>query len=168
MTNYIIPIFLVTIFITAIIKKAPIYDNFVYGIKDALNLVMQIFPYICAVFIAIELMNVSGLTVHISRLISPIFEFFGIPGELSELLIIKPLSGNASIAMLNNIYQMHGVDSYIARCASVITGCSETIFYISAVYFSTSKSRKLRYCIPVALISTFAGAVISCLLCRVI
>lgn len=168
MTNYIIPLFFVVIFITAIIKKAPIYDSFVYGIKDALKLVVQIFPYICAVFIAIELMNISGLTVYISRFISPVFEIFGIPGELSELLIIKPLSGNASIAMLNNIYLTYGVDSYIARCASVIVGCSETIFYISAIYFSTAKSRKLRYSIPVALISTFVGAIVSCLLCKFI
>ena len=73
-----------------------------------------------------------------------------------------------SIAMLENIYNTYGVDSFIARCASVIVSASETVFYIATMYFSTTKVKKLRYAIPVALLSTYAGVLISCLMCRLL
>ena len=99
---------------------------------------------------------------------SPVFGFLGIPKELTKLMILRPLSGNGSLAILDEIYLMYGVDSYIARCGSIIAGAAETIFYITAVYFSTTKITKLRYAIPVSLISTIIGAIVGCLLCRVL
>ena len=92
----------------------------------------------------------------------------GVPTELCELVVIRPLSGNGSIAILENIYKTYGADSYIARCGSVIVGASETVFYIATVYFSTTKVRKLRYAIPISLFSCYLGAVFACLLCRFI
>lgn len=167
MSAYILPVLFIIVIVIAVIKKVPLYDSFVEGIRESLKLIVSIFPYICAIFIAIELFRISGLSALFTAAISPLFSAIGIPGELAELLVIRPMSGNGSIAILKSIFATHGADSYIARCASVIVGCSETIFYISAVYFSTSKVRRLRYAIPVALFSCFAGAIISCLLCRI-
>lgn len=166
MSAYILPILFLIVFVIAMIKKVPIYDSFIEGIKESLRLVISIFPYICAIFIAIELFRISGLSALFTRAVAPVLSAVGIPPELAELLIIRPMSGNGSIAILKNIFTTYGADSYIARCASVIVGCSETIFYVSAVYFSTSKIRKLRYAIPVSLISCLLGAIISCLICR--
>lgn len=147
-------------------KKVPVFDTFSEGCKESLKLVCSIFPFICAILIAVELFSLSGLNVYLSKLLAPIFTLLGIPTELCELLIIRPLSGNGSLAMLENIYTTYGVDSYIARCASVIVGASETVFYISTVYFSTTKVKKLRYAIPVSLFSCYAGAIIACVVCR--
>lgn len=168
MANYIIPVIFITIFAYAVVKKIPLYSSFTDGIKSALRLVVDIFPFIAAIFIAVELLNTSGLSDILASWLEPVFGFFGIPKELTKLIILRPLSGNGSLAILDEIYLMYGVDSYIARCASIISGAAETIFYITAVYFSTTKITKLRYAIPVSLLSTFIGAVVGCLLCRVI
>ena len=97
---------------------------------------------------------------------NPFFRLIGIPKELTELIIIRPLSGSGSLALLEELYQTYGVDSYVSRCASVIIGSSETVFYIAAVYFSTTKVKKLRSAIPIALIATFIGTIFACLFCR--
>ncbi len=168
MSAYIIPLFILIMILYGALKKVPIYDCFTQGAKESLTLVFSIFPYIMAIYIGVQLFKASGIGNALAELLFPVFNVIGIPKELTELIIIRPLSGSGSLALLEEIYKTHGSDSYIARCASVLVGCSETVFYIAAVYFSTTKVKKLRSGIPIALIATFAGAIISCLFCRIL
>lgn len=168
MTQYIIPFFILILIIVGFIKKIPIYDTFVDGAKESLKLIYLIFPFLCSVLIAVELFNMSGLNGYITTLLAPILKFLGIPKELTQLLIIRPLSGNGAIAIVEDIYKTYGADSYIARCASVIIGSSETVFYITAIYFTTTKVKKMRYAIWVSLVASIFGAIFACLLCRFI
>ena len=168
MSKYILPAFIFIVILIAFIKKVPVYDNFVKGSKESITLILSIFPYICAVLIAVELFSLSGLNSYLAKIMSPVLTFLGIPDELCELLIIRPLSGNGSLALLEGIYKTHGADSYIARCASVIVGASETVFYVGTVYFSTTKVKKLRYAIPISLVACYFGAIMACLICRLI
>ncbi len=115
----------------------------------------------CAVFEA------SGLADALTKFLSPVFGFLGIPPELTKLVLIKPFSGSGSIAYLNEIIAEHGADSYIARCACVCFGSSETVFYISAVYFAGVKVKKLAMPIAAVLIATLVSTVVACLLCKV-
>jgi spore maturation protein B len=168
MSDYIIPIVVLLIFIYGITKKVNCYTSFTAGAKKGLGVVIDIFPFIIAIMIMVELFRVSGLSYQLSKVISPFFELLGIPGELCELVLLKPFTGSGSLAMLNNIYTTYGVDSYISRCASVIMGCSETIFYISTIYLSKTKVKRLGYAIPVSLIVALLGAIFSCYLCKVL
>lgn len=168
MAKYILPVFIIIVLLAGFIKKVSLYDSFVEGSKQSVQLVLSIFPYICAVLIAVELFSLSGLNLYFARFLSPVFNLLGIPEELCELVIIRPLSGNGSLAILENIYKTYGTDSYVARCASVIVGASETVFYISTVYFSTTKVKKLRYAMPISLLACYIGIVFSCLLCKFI
>ncbi len=167
MSKYILPIMIILCLIIAPIKKVNAYKSFVGGAKQSIPLVIDLFPYIAAIFIMVELINVSGLTKVISTLTSPIFRVFGIPEELSQLVILKPFTGSGSLALLSDIYTTYGVDSYVSRCASVIMGSSETVFYISTIYFSKTKVTKLLYAIPVSLIACLVGAIVSCALCKI-
>lgn len=168
MSAYILPIIILLLIIYGAIKRVGIYDCFTEGAKESAKLVFSIFPYIAAIYICIQLFKASGIGVMLAQFVSPVLSFIGIPYELTELIIIRPLSGSGSIALLEEIYGTYGADSYIARCASVIIGSSETVFYVAAVYFSTTKVKSLRFAIPVALFATFVGAVVSCLICRFI
>ena len=167
MTIYIIPIFIILVLIFSLIKKVNAYDSFVAGAKQAIDLCINTFPYLVAIFSIVELLQASGLSQIISNIASPIFNLFGIPAELTEFLIIRPFTGSGSIGMLSNLFSLYGPDSYISKCACIIMSCSETTFYVVAVYFSTTKIKKLRYVIPVCLLSAFIGSVIACALCRI-
>lgn len=149
-------------------KNLNTYNIFVKGAKGALDLVVSIFPYIVAIMISVSLMRISGLTYFLTNLISPVFKFLGIPSQVSELVLLRPFTGSGSFALLNEIFIQYGADSYISRCACVIMGSSETVFYVATVYFSQTKVKKLLYAIPCALVCSFVSAVVSCLLCRII
>lgn len=167
MTVYILPAILIGMLVYCLIKRVKVYDCFLDGTRESLELIKTIFPYIGAIFVCIELFKASGLSTMLSNVLATPLSWLGIPSEIAELLMLVPLSGNGSLALFENIIAEYGVDSYPARCAAVVSGATETIFYISAVYFSGCKVKKLRYAIPVALFSTFAGTVIACALCRI-
>ena len=167
MSVYIVPIFLIFLLLYASYKNLNTYNIFVNGAKGAIDLVVSIFPYIVAIMVSVALMRVSGLTNLLTTLVSPVFSFLGIPPEVSELVLLRPFTGSGSFALLNDIFTTYGADSYISRCACVILGSSETVFYVATVYFSGTKVKKLLYAIPCALVASFAAAILSCLLCRI-
>lgn len=141
---------------------------FVNGAKSSLNLVFDIFAYILAIFVIIELFSASGLSDKLSSLLAPIFTFLGVPVELSKLIIVKPFSGSGGLALLAEVFETYGVDSYISRCACVILGSSETVFYVSTVFLSKTNIKKLGLAIPIALICMFISIILGCQLCRLL
>ncbi len=168
MANYIIPIFIIFTLVFSFIKKINAYDCFVSGARQAVDLCINTFPYLVAIFAVVELLSASGLSALISKGAEPIFSFLGIPSELTEFLILRPFTGSGSIGMLSKIFATYGADSYVAKCACIIMSCSETTFYVVAVYFSTTKIKKLKYVIPVCLLSAFLGSIIACLFARIL
>lgn len=166
MTGYVIPVLFFTVLIASFFKKKDAYGMFVEGSRGAVDLMVSVFPYLLTVMVAVEVFKASGVSALVAGWLSPVMRAFGLPPELTELMILRPLSGAGSLAVLDNIYTVYGADTYIGRCASVIYGSSETIFYISAIYTSRIELKRLRYAIPVALVSTFVGCVVGCLILR--
>lgn len=161
-----IPLIFISVLIFAVIKRVKIYDEFSAGVKDALGFVFSLLPCLAAIFMMCELFEVSTLSDKLSEFLSPVFSFFGIPKELTKLVLIKPFSGSGSLAYLSGIIETYGADSYIARCACVCFGSSETAFYISAVYFAGLKQKKLAAPILIVLVSSFLTTALACFLCR--
>ena len=167
MSAYILPILFIALFCYAKYKKVNCYDTFVKGAKKSIPLVVDIFPYIDAIMIAVALLRASGITTLLAQLLSPIFNALGIPTELIELVLLRPFTGSGSFALLDSVLTTYGADSYISRCACVILGCSETIFYVTTVYISQTKVKRLLYAIPIALVCSLVCSVVACLLCRI-
>lgn len=167
MSAYILPILFILLILYCMYKRINTYDHFVKGAKGAIKLVVDIFPFIASIMIAVALLRVSGITTWLTQILTPIFNLLGVPPELCELVLLRPFTGSGSYALLENVLATYGADSYIARCACVIMGCSETIFYVATVYFSQTKVKKLLYAIPVALICSIVGTILACLICKV-
>ncbi len=168
MSIYILPILFIGLFLYGFFKKINTYDTFVKGAKGAIKLVVDIFPFIACIMIAVALLRASGVTEFLAKCLAPVFNFLGIPPELCELILLRPFTGSGSYALLNDVFVTYGADSYIGRCASVILGCSETIFYVATIYLSQTKVKRLGYAIPCALIASMIGAIVACLLCKII
>lgn len=162
----IVPVIFLLSFLYAAHKKVRVYDSFTEGMKGAIPLIVSIFPYIAAVTLLSALLDVSGLQDLLSKLLAPVFSLVGIPEEIFPLLFIKPLSGSGSIAVLSDILNAYGVDSYIGRCACVVYGSSETVFYIGTVYFCGIKRKKLTIALLIALFCYVLSVVLCCFLCR--
>ena len=169
--NYILALIIPSIFLFsflfAVIKKVRVYDSFTEGMKSVLPLITSIFPYIAAVTMLSKLLEASGLGDKLAEWISPVFAFTGIPKEIGSLVLIKPLSGSGSLAVLSEILEKYGVDSYPARCACVAYGAADTVFYIGAVYFAGLQRKKLTAALWIALSSYLLSVVFCCFLCRI-
>ena len=164
--SLIIPFLFIATFIFASLKKVRVYDSFTEGMKGAIPLILSIFPYIAAVTMLSMFLEVSGFGYKLNGWLTPIYTLVGIPQELAPLVLIKPLSGSGSIAVLGELLQKYGADSYIGRCACVLYGSSETVFYIGAVYFAGLKRKKLTAALVISLFSFVISVIFGCFLCN--
>ena len=166
--SYIVPVFIFFIIFHGAIKKVSVYSTFTSGVKSGLKTVIEILPTICAITIFIELFNVSGLKDLLANFLSPVFTFLGVPRELFDLVLVRPFSGSASTALFTDLINTYGVNSYPVKCASVIMGSSETVFYVTAVYFSGLKIKKLGAVIPISLVCCVLSIIGACALCKIL
>lgn len=168
MTAYVIPVLFLIVLIVSFFKKKDAYSYFIDGSRSAVDLMLNVFPYLMTVMMCVEIFRATGVSAAVAQFIAPVFKLIGIPHQLAELVLIRPLSGAGALAILDNVYLTYGTDSFIGRCASLIYGSCETVFYVGAIYLSQSKTKKLRYAIPVALFSSLIGCIAGCLLLRFI
>ena len=159
-------LFLIT-FVFGAVGSVNVYESFIRGAKKAPPLILSVFPYIAAVTMISSLFEKSGLSDIFLKYAAPVFSAAGVPAELCELILVKPLSGSGSTAVLSRILAAHGTDSYIGRCACVIFGGNETIFYVSAVYFSQIRRKKITAALWICLTSYALSVIFACFLCRV-
>jgi spore maturation protein B len=164
----ILPVCFILLFIYASVKHVKIYDTFALGAKEGLNTIFTIFPYLVTIFILTELFSASNLSNTLINFLSPFFNLLGIPKEIAPLVILKPFSGSGSLALLTEIFSLYGVDSYLSRCACAIFGSSETVFYISAVYYANVKEKRLLKPILISLFATFLSTIFACFICKFI
>ena len=99
----------------------------------------------------------SGAVELLSGFLAPVFHFFGIPPETAMMVMIRPISGSAALAVGTEIMATYGVDSQIGRTAAVMLGSTETTFYTISVYFGAAGIKKTRYTVAAALIADFVG-----------
>ena len=165
--RYVIPAIFIIVICVAAIKRVNVFAAFSRGAGEAVKFVLNLLPLLACTFIMCELFERSNLSDAMSRALSPAFGLLGVPPELSKLILIKPFSGSGSLAYLTRIITDYGADSYIARCACVLYGSSETVFYISVVYFAKCADKKRPLAIAIILLATFISTIISCLLCRI-
>ncbi len=163
---YIIPILILLLIIYSLIKKKNVYESFISGTKETLPLIFSLFPYLTAILVMNELMKTSGLLDIFIRILSPVFSLFGVPNEVIKLIIIKPFSGSGSLAILNEILVSNGVNGYLSTLACSLFGSSETIFYISAVYYVKCKNKKATKAIILSLVACFISTVFTCFICK--
>ena len=166
--SFVLPLLLLSLFVFAFAKKVDAFSCFADGAKQALPLAKSLLPYLACMLVAVELAKASGLYNVLDLLFSPLLRLVGIPGELSQLVILKPISGSASLAMLNDLLLTHGTDSFVGRCACVIYGTSETVFYIATIYFGGTSIKKLGWALWAGLFCSFLSCAVGCLLCRVL
>lgn len=157
MTDYIVPAILLLSASAALHKKENTYDILLDGAADGLKLLFSILPALILLLTAVHMLKASGAVEILSHLSAPLFSLFGIPPETAMLVLIRPISGSAALAVGADLMAQYGVDSVIGRTAAVMLGSTETTFYTISVYFGAAGIKKTRYCIPAALFADFVG-----------
>jgi len=161
MSNFILPIMVLIIVIHGIIKKINIYDTFVEGAKESFEMVLQMFPGILAMILGVNIFINSGVLEFIFNYLKNFFLFLRIPFEIFPIILVRPISGNAALALTNSILEQFGPDGFLGRLVSVIQGSTDTTFYVLTLYFGTVGIKKIRYALWAGLLADFIGILIA-------
>ena len=157
MAEYIVPLILAVAAIAALRRRENAYDILTDGAREGFSMLLTIAPALIVLLGAVGMLRSSGALEALSTALSPALEFLGIPAETVLLLLIRPLSGSAALAVGAELMAAHGPDSLVGRTAAVMLGSTETTFYTVSVYFGACGVKKTRYAIPAALIADFMG-----------
>lgn len=157
MMDYLIPLILAFTCALALRKKENAYGILQQGAAEGLKLLISILPALILLLTAVHMLRASGAIALLSKFLSPVFSVFGIPPETAMLVLIRPISGSAALAVGTELMAEYGVDSQIGRTAAVMLGSTETTFYTISVYFGAAGISKTRYTIPAALFADFVG-----------
>ena len=159
--NRTLSVFLLLCLGCGLVRRVPVYDAFLEGAKEGIETARRVLPALVAMICAIRAFSTCGLMEHLCAWLEPATAWAGIPRETLPLMLFKPLSGSASLAMLREIFSEYGPDSRAGLVASVMMGSSETVFYTCGVYLSAAGVKKSRHIIPCALAAWLAGSLMA-------
>lgn len=170
--NYIssaaIPVMITLIILYGLKEKNNVFDTFLDGAKEGIEIVFKLFPTLIGIFLAVGALRSSGLIDFIVGLLSPVVEFLNFPSEIMPLALLRPISGSASMAVAVDIMQNYGVDTLTGIISSTIMGSTETTFYTIAIYTSCVGIKKTRGILLAALAADIAGMAASTVICQIL
>lgn len=166
-SDIIIPIIIFYIVGYGLVSKIKVYESFLKGAKDGLQVVINIMPTLIGLMVAVGVLRASGFLGFLGGLLAPLTQAVGIPGELFPVLLVKLFSSSAATGLVLDIFKTSGPDSYVGLMTSILMSCTETLFYTMSVYYMAAKVTKTKYTLPGALWATFAGTVMSVILANV-
>ncbi len=154
---WILPAIITIILLYGMYKKAPLYEDFCDGAKEGFWVAVKILPYLVAIMVAIAMFRASGALDFLYNILKTPLETLKIPADTLSLMITRSLSGSATLGLFSEIVNTHGADSYAAKLSAVITGSSETTFYVIAVYFGAVGIKKFRHAILTGILADIVG-----------
>ena len=164
LSEFMIPFLIFYIVLMGLTAKRNIYDDFMKGAKDGLELVFKIMPTMIAMLVAVNVLRASGFLGFLAQVLKPLAEKIHFPSSLLPLSIIKIFSSSGATGLLLDIFKEYGTDSYIGKIGALILSSTETIFYTMSLYFVTAGIKKSRYTLTGCLISTISGIIASVIL----
>ena len=166
-SKIILPLFIIIIVFYGVKKGINVYDTFLEGAKEGLVTTFNIFPAIIAMIFAINIFLDSNVLGFLLKLLPPLIGNINMPLEIIPMALLRPVSGTASLAIMNDIFQGFGPDSFIGRLASILQGCTDTTIYVIALYFSSVKITKTRYALWGGLFADLVGIIAAIILTNI-
>ena len=163
-SKIIIPLITLLVIVYALIKKVDIYEEFINGVKEGLDLSLSIFPSMFAMIIAVTILVKSNIITDITSKIN--INLF--PKEIIPIAFLRPISSSSSLMLLNSILKTYGPDSITGKIASIITGSTDTTIYIIGLYYASIKIKKIKHSLIVGLLADLACVIISIIIVKLL
>lgn len=162
MSDYILPLIVLIIVSYGLYKKIDVYDSFIRGSSESFKMCFTIFPNLLAMVLSVNILVNSGLLEDVINLLFP---YIKLPIEVLSLMVMRPISGNATLALLNTVYTKFGVDHFYSLLCSTIQGCADTTLYVLALYYGSVSIKNTRYALKVSLLADVIGISVSIVIC---
>jgi spore maturation protein B len=156
---WMIPVIVATVFVVGYIRKVSIYITFVDGAKSGFGTSIRLIPHLIAMMVAVQVFRASGAMDYLVTSLSPILHILHVPAEVAPMGLLRPISGMGSLALMVDIFQKHGPDSWLGQLASTMQAASDTTLYVVTVYFGSVGIRNIRYALKVGLLADFVSVI---------
>ena len=163
----ILPVLILLIMLIAMIKKVPVYEEFILGAKDGFKISIEIIPYLVALIVAISMFRASGALDFISSIFEPLLEMLSIKAEIVAIMITRSLSGSATLGLFSDLASKLGTEDFTTKLAAIMVGSSETTFYVLSVYFGAVGIKKFRYAVLTGILADITGILLAILVARI-
>ena len=168
LSSLMMPFLMVILSVILLFSKKDHLSDFTSGAKSGIKLTVNLLPTLIMLMVGVNMISKSGLSDFIATSLSAVGKKLGIPSELMPLIVVRPFSGSGSSAILLDIFEKYGADSFIGICASVIFGSSETVLYVVSVYFGCVEIKKTRHALPCAFAVMIFCIVLTCRICALL
>lgn len=152
----------------AALQGVAVYEEFIEGAKEGIQVALRIFPYLVAILVAVGIFRAAGGIDILTRLLAPLLDLIGLPTQVLPLVLVRPLSGSAATGLFAEIVKACGPNSYAAQLAGTILGGTETTLYVLAVYFGSVAIRRGRHALAAGLLADAAGVAASLVICKLV
>ena len=163
---YVVPVVLFGVAVMILFSRGDLFAEFVIGARDGLKTALGLLPVLVGLICGISMFAASGAADALASLLTPVLAPLGVPKEVVALVAVRPFSGGGATAMLSQVFEDSGCDGFVGRCASVIAGSSDTVFYILGVYFSSVRVKNSRGAVVCALLTMLFCVVFGCFLAK--
>ncbi|MGL5677566.1 MAG: spore maturation protein [Cellulosilyticaceae bacterium] len=161
LSDFMMPCVMLFIICYALFKGINVFEAFISGAKEGINVVLSILPTLVGLLLAVGMLRASGGLDGIVRLISPLLQFTNFPTEAVPIALLRTFSSSASMGLVVDIFKNFGPDSFLGQLVSVIAGCTESIFYTLSIYFMSVHIKNTRYTVVVALLASLTGIIVA-------
>ena len=168
LSDFLIPMLIFYVVACGLAEKVPVYDTFVKGASRGVKTVIKMMPTLVGLMVAVGMLRASGLLDLTAEILSVPAGWIHVPEQLVPLALVRLFSSSAATSLVLDIYKAYGTDSLTGMTASIMMGCTETVFYTMSIYFLTAKVSKTRWTLAGALFSTAAGIAASVVLARLV
>ncbi len=165
---FIMPLIFIVVLGYGILRRVAVFDVFLNGAANGMTSAFRILPALVGLICAVSMLRASGFLAFLSDALSPLLTQFGMPAEVLPLSLLKCVSGSGALAMVKDVFEKCGVDSFAGRVASVMLGSSETTFYTLAVYYGAVKIKNTRHTVPAAVVADIVGIAASVVVCNIL
>jgi len=162
-----LPVIIFIILTMGLIKRVPVYEEFIEGAKDGFKVSINIIPYLVAIIVGVSMFRASGGIEMLAGMFAPVLEVLKVPVEAIPVMFTRSFSGSATLGLFSDIANNCGAESYATKLSAVIVGSSETTFYVLAVYFGAVGIKRIRYAMLVGLLADLVGILAAIFVCSV-
>jgi spore maturation protein SpmA len=153
-----IPLLVAALLIVGLRGGVRVYESMVAGAREGLEVVVRIVPYLVVILVAVGMFRASGALDLLIRVLDPVTSAFGFPAAALPMALLRPLSGSGAFAVMAEILEAEGPDSFVGLLASTLQGSTETTFYVLTLYCGAAGIREVRHALPACLVGDLAGA----------
>ncbi|SIS62200.1 spore maturation protein [Alicyclobacillus vulcanalis] len=161
LSEWMLPLVVAVILAVGAWRRVPVYETFIEGAQGGFTTSIRLIPHLVAMMVAVSVFRASGAMDGLIHLVDPILTWLHVPAAVAPMGILRPITGQGSLAFMIDIFQKHGPDSHLGLLASTMQASSDTTLYILTVYFGSVGIYRFRYALAVGLLSDFVSVLAS-------